>query len=166
MGTSVRRSSLFSEGHFSILSFSHHYFAAMKLTSTLICLVLLYCKLSLSVRVVKLGGKDCTYKGEKICNGAVTKEIGKKLVKVCKNGKVKTATRKSVGEGFPLVGRDTGEGKDCIWYGTTFCDGDVVEDLYRWWFKMKCSKTRFSVDSSSWAEVIKRKQQEQMKDIK
>ena len=70
-----------------------------------------YCKLSSSVRVVKLGGKDCTYKGEKICNGAVTKEIGKKLVKVCKNGKVKTATRKSVGEGFPLVGRDTGKGK-------------------------------------------------------
>ena len=29
---------------------------------------------------------------------------------------------------------------DCIWYGTTFCDGDVVEDLYRWWFKMKCSR--------------------------
>ena len=55
---------------------------------------------------------------------------------------------------------------DCIWYGTTFCDGDVVEDLYRWWFKMKCSKTKFSVDSSSWAEVIKRKQQEQMKDVK
>lgn len=49
---------------------------------------------------------------------------------------------------------------DCLWYGTTFCDGDVVEDLYRWWFKMKCSKTRFSVDSSSWAEVIRRKKLE------
>lgn len=49
---------------------------------------------------------------------------------------------------------------DCVWYGTTFCDGDVVEDLYRWWFKMRCSNTRFSVDSSSWAEVIKRKQKE------
>ena len=29
---------------------------------------------------VKLGEKDCTFKGEKICNGAVTKEIGTKLV--------------------------------------------------------------------------------------
>ena len=27
------------------------------------------------------------------------------------DGKIKTRTRKSVGEGFPLVGRDTGEGK-------------------------------------------------------
>ncbi len=49
---------------------------------------------------------------------------------------------------------------DCVWYGTTFCDGDVVEDLYRWWFKMRCTNTRFSVDSSSWAEVIKRKKKE------
>ena len=46
---------------------------------------------------------------------------------------------------------------DCVWYGTSFCDGDVVEDLFRWWFKMKCSKGKFSVDSSNLAEVIKRK---------
>ena len=63
------------------------------------------------MRVVKLGGKDCDFEGGKICNGAVTKEIGTKLVKVCVDGKIKTRTRKSVGEGFPLVGRDTGEGK-------------------------------------------------------
>ena len=49
---------------------------------------------------------------------------------------------------------------DCVWYGTTFCDGDVVEDLYRWWFKMRCSNARFSVDSSSWADVISRKKKE------
>ena len=23
--------------------------------------------------------------------------------------------------------RDTGEGRDCLWYGTTFCDGDLIE---------------------------------------
>ena len=73
-----------------------------------------HCKLSLTVRVVKLGGKDCTFKGEKICNGAVTKEIGKKLVKVCQDGKIKVSTRKKVGEGYPLVGRDTGEGKGIV----------------------------------------------------
>ena len=44
-------------------------------------------------------------------NGAVTKEIGTKLVKICREGKIKTKTRKSVGEGYPLVGRDTGAGK-------------------------------------------------------
>ena len=47
------------------------------------------------------------------------------------------AHRKKVGEGFALVGRDTGPGKDCLWYGTTFCDGDLVEDLYRWWLRQK-----------------------------
>ena len=66
---------------------------------------------TLSVRVVKLGGKDCNFQGEKVCNGAVTKEIGTKLVKICSDGKIKTKTRKSVGEGYPLVGRDTGPGK-------------------------------------------------------
>merc|ERR1712014_167581 len=134
--------------------------AEMKWTSEILCLVFLCVTYTLSVRVVKLGGKDCKFQGEKVCNGAVTKEIGTKLVKICSDGKIKTKTRKSVGEGFPLVGRDTGEGKDCIWYGTTFCDGDLVEDLFRWWFKMKCSNTKFSVDSSSWAEVRKRKQKE------
>merc|ERR1712018_228715 len=66
------------------------------------------------------------------------------------------------GEGFALVGRDTGVGKDCVWYGTTFCDGDLVEDLFRWWFKMKCAKGKFSVDSSSYAEVIERQKLEKL----
>ena len=74
-------------------------------------------------RTVKLGGKDCEHEGVKICNGAVTKEVGKALVKVCTDGEVKTKLRKKVGEGFALVGRDTGPGKDCVWYGTTFCRG-------------------------------------------
>ena len=80
-----------------------------------------------SCRKVKLGGKDCKYKGSSVCNGAVTKEIGSKLVKICTDGKIKTKTRKSVGEGYPLVDRDTGPGMDCTWYGTVFCHGDVVE---------------------------------------
>ena len=33
---------------------------------------------------------------------------------MCVDGKIKTRTRKSVGEGFPLVGRDTGVGKGKI----------------------------------------------------
>ena len=113
-----------------------------------------------------------TTKGEKICNGAVTKEIGSTTLQLCVNGKVdkqlenpprrmnspiynksqimidsfcpsspplqvRLMPRKKVGEGFALVGRDTGPGKDCLWYGTTFCDGDLVEDLYRWWLKQR-----------------------------
>ena len=53
---------------------------------------------------------------------------------------------------------------DCIWYGTVFCDGDVVEDLFRWWFKMKCSKGKFSVDSSTWSAVQARKALEAAKE--
>ena len=83
------------------------------LRATTLTILLLHSLLPglLSFRTVKLGGKDCTFKGEKICNGAVTKEIGKSLVKVCTDGKVKLKPRKQVGEGFPLVGRDTGPGK-------------------------------------------------------
>ena len=105
-------------------------------------------------RTVKLGGKDCEHEGVKICNGAVTKEVGKALVKVCTDGEVKTKLRKKVGEGFALVGRDTGPGKDCVWYGTTFCDGDLVEDLFRWWFRMKCSKSKFTVASVPYTQVV------------
>ena len=87
-----------------------------------------------SFRTVKLGGKDCTFKGEKVgkkiscypakaqldviekktfltlmlstqqkikgtpqvCNGAVVKEIGKSLVKICTDGKIKLKPRKQV----------------------------------------------------------------------
>ena len=84
-------------------------------------------------RKVKLGGKDCKYKQSRVCNGAVTSEIGTKLVRICVDGRLKTKTRKSVGKNYPLVGEDTGPGKDCTWYGTTFCDGDLVEVIF---FKM------------------------------
>ena len=59
-----------------------------------------------------------------------------------------------VGEGYALLGRDTGPGKDCVWYGTTFCDGDLVEDLFRWWFRMKCSKSKFTVASVPYTQVV------------
>merc|ERR1712066_1196657 len=115
-------------GSSSLLSVRASSIIEMKWTSEILCLVFLCVTYTLSVRVVKLGGKDCTSKGEKICNGGVLKEIGTKLVKICSDGKIKTKTRKSVGE-----------------------------DLFRWWFKMKCSKGKFSVDSSNLAEVIRRK---------
>ena len=80
---------------------------------------------SQSFRTVKLGGKDCDFKGERICNGAVTKEVGEgqgpgirlnvqvgtRMLQLCVDGKVKLKKRAEVGEGFPLVGRDTGPGK-------------------------------------------------------
>ena len=52
---------------------------------------------------------------------------------------------------------------DCTWYGTVFCNGDVVEDLFRWWFKMRCAKGKFSVDSVSYGDVIRRQKEEAAK---
>jgi len=133
--------------------FEPPYFVKMG-SKNFLCLILLVVA-SECFRTVKLGGKDCTFKGEKVCNGGVVKEIGKSLVKVCTDGKVKLKPRKQVGEGYALLGRDTGPGKDCVWYGTTFCDGDLVEDLFRWWFRMKCSKSKFTVASVPYTQVVK-----------
>ena len=60
---------------------------------------------------VKLGGKDCTYKGSSVCNGAVTKMIGSKYLQICTEGKLKLKKTEVVAKGYPLVGTDTGPGK-------------------------------------------------------
>ena len=49
----------------------------------------------------------------------------------CDGGKIKKKGIKAV-KGNPRVGKDTGPGKDCLWYDTTFCDGDIVE-VQRYW---------------------------------
>eukprot|EP00092_Neocalanus_flemingeri_P066613 GFUD01081177.1.p1 GENE.GFUD01081177.1~~GFUD01081177.1.p1 ORF type:complete len:139 (+),score=40.83 GFUD01081177.1:51-467(+) len=98
-------------------------------------------------------GGDCEYEGSTVCNGAVTVEKGK-FVEICLNGKLKNKLVRKVKKGFPLVGRDTGPGKDCVWYGTVYCDGDVIQDLNRWWFLMKCSRSRFSVFGRSYLDVV------------
>ena len=103
-------------------------------------------------RRVKLGGKTCDYEGSTICNGAVVSETPFSAM-VCDGGKIKKKGIKGV-KGNPRLGRNTGPGKDCVWYDTVFCDGDIVEDLHRWWFLMKCSKARFSVYSRSYTEVV------------
>merc|ERR1712025_92562 len=120
----------------------------------LIVFFAIFSVLGLEARKVKLGDKDCQYKGEKVCNGAVVKEVSPFRVNACLDGKIKYGQPKAkVAPDYPLVGRDTGPGKDCIWYGTVFCDGDLVEDLHRWWFQMKCSKSKFSVNPRTYAEV-------------
>eukprot|EP00091_Calanus_sinicus_P003762 TRINITY_DN13946_c0_g1_i2.p1 TRINITY_DN13946_c0_g1~~TRINITY_DN13946_c0_g1_i2.p1 ORF type:complete len:129 (-),score=37.75 TRINITY_DN13946_c0_g1_i2:60-446(-) len=103
-------------------------------------------------RKVKLGGKTCDYNGATICNGAVVEETLFSAM-ACEGGKIKKKGIKAV-KGNPRVGKDTGPGKDCLWYDTVFCDGDIVEDLHRWWFLMKCSMGQFSVYSRSYSEVV------------
>merc|ERR1739847_123859 len=96
---------------------------------------------------------ECDFEGTKICEGAVTKESDR-FLNICLNGKVKPKLKSTVPGGYPLVGRDTGPGKDCIWYGVTYCDGDVIVDLYRWWFESKCSKGKMRVRSRPYSEVV------------
>ena len=99
---------------------------------------------------------SCKFKGQDICEGAVTKEL-KKKVRICSGGKLKYKLKSEVKAGYPLVGRDTGPGKDCTWYGTVYCSGDVIHDLHRWWFLMKCSNTRLSVIARSYTQVVQDK---------
>ena len=121
--------------------------------------------------------KDCDHeseKGVKIWNGGVIREK-ETTVQICVDGKIKYKKKEEVDRGYPLWWpkkwqdypilqnlsftrpRDTGEGRDCLWYGTTFCDGDLIEvggkhricrnltmrafeDLERWpGYNMRCS---------------------------
>merc|ERR1712061_53129 len=91
-------------------------------------------------------GASCTYKGQEVCEGAVVKEM-KKSVRICTEGKVLKKKKEEVEPGYPLAGGE------CKWYGEVLCDGAVVQDLYRWWFLLKCSKSKMSVVSRSWLDV-------------
>ena len=93
----------------------------------------------LEARMVEKDTGDCKYKGGRICHGAVVKET-KLGVKICLKKILKFKTFKSgIRKGsYPLVGVDTGPGKDCVWYGQTYCDGDSVIDLNRWTFVSRC----------------------------
>jgi hypothetical protein len=69
----------------------------------------------------QLFGQDdfCKYKGKKICNGAVTKEL-KKIVQICEDGKLKYKKKTKVKAGYPLAGGD------CEFYGKVYCAGASV----------------------------------------
>merc|ERR1712098_91542 len=90
----------------------------------------------------------CTYKGNKICEGAVTKEM-KTLLQVCEGGGLKYKKKEKVKKGYPLAGRD------CSWYGENICDKAIVQDLHRWWFLSQCSNKKMRVVGRSWEEVVK-----------
>ena len=108
-----------------------------------------------TLQVVSPGG-DCEFEGGKVCHGAITKAKGK-FLEVCTRGKLRNKLARKVKKGAPMVGKDTGPGFDCNWYGTVYCNGDVVQDLYRWWFLMKCSAGIMRVYSRSYEEVSKDK---------
>ena len=105
---------------------------------------------------------SCKFEGKEICEGAVTKELST-VVKICVDGKLKIKKKSD----YPAPWPKAGGGKnfvlrlwnyyflclECVWYGEVLCDGAVVQDLYRWWFLLKCSKNKMKVISRSWSEV-------------
>merc|ERR1712203_663833 len=91
--------------------------------------------------------KTCEWKGQEVCEGAVTKET-KTLVQICENGILKFRPRSKVAPGYPRAGRE------CVWYGEVLCDGVVIIDLHRWWFESRCSNKRMTVTPRSWEEVV------------
>ena len=42
----------------------------------------------------------------------------------------------------------------CSWYDQVICDGEVVRDLYRWWFQSRCSNSRWTGGRPHQATVI------------
>merc|ERR1712025_321639 len=77
----------------------------------------------------------CEYRngGEinEIEEGSVT-EVRKTTVRVCENGKTILKKKEEVPKPFkrPCGG--------CFFDGKIVCNGIIVRDLYRWWFKAQC----------------------------
>merc|ERR1712001_784787 len=109
----------------------------------IVCMTLLSVLLILPLDTVEA---SCTFEDKEVCEGKIVKEIGKSLVKICIDGKLKIKPRKKISP-WP------GYGGSCMWYGEVLCDGAVVQVLYRWWFLSKCSKSKMSVKSRSWIDV-------------
>ena len=126
----------------------------------IVCMTLILVLLFLPLDTVEA---SCTFEDKEVCEGKIVKEIGKSLVKICIEGKLRIKPRKKITP-WP------GYGGSCMWYGEVLCDGAVVQvglqefiyvshtvfllqDLYRWWFLSKCSKSKMSVVSRSWLDV-------------
>merc|ERR1711971_860702 len=105
----------------------------------------------LSVAVLHQVSADCLWeeKDLMVATGEITGfDLAKKKVEICtKKGELKFRKEKRVKK--PLQIACNG----CRWKGDVICDGEVVQDLYIWWFETHCSKGRLSVVGRSWGEV-------------
>merc|ERR1712037_163101 len=104
----------------------------------------------LLVTIVTLSASQCTFRngGKKfdVKEGEVTSVKADK-VRVCEGGKLVKKAKEEVPQPFVI-----GCG-GCLWYGRVVCDGNVVKDLYRWWFETKCSSGRMTPVGRSWGAV-------------
>merc|ERR1719342_1179715 len=103
-------------------------FNAMAVIKYVITMSVLLFYVTVDARLSKLSSRGCDFKGDQVCHGAVT-TIGKSVVKVCEDGVWRyRASYLSTKRDNPVVGKDTGKGKDCNLAGKVFCSGDLIED--------------------------------------
>merc|ERR1712025_1308864 len=80
---------------------------------------------------------DCKFGGKRVCSGSVVRYfLNRRLVRQCIGGVFVTKTVAAANAAKNAIKRG---GEDCVWYGRVYCDGDVMIDLYRWWFQMRCA---------------------------
>eukprot|EP00090_Calanus_glacialis_P012295 TRINITY_DN20793_c0_g1_i1.p1 TRINITY_DN20793_c0_g1~~TRINITY_DN20793_c0_g1_i1.p1 ORF type:complete len:137 (-),score=31.28 TRINITY_DN20793_c0_g1_i1:205-615(-) len=103
----------------------------------------------------KVGG-DCKYQGRRVCSGSIVKTFKySKLVRVCDRGVLRYKQSKDVKDAPRRGPGVEGSQDDCVWYGQVFCGGDVVIDLYSWWFQMRCSDGKMRVEARQWGDVVR-----------
>merc|ERR1712080_161477 len=77
--------------------------------------------------------------------GQIT-EIRKTTFRVCTNGSLILKKKKEVRPPYKI-------GCGGCWYGKLLCNGEIVQDLNRWWFLNQCSNGRMRPVGRSYDEV-------------
>ena len=47
------------------------------------------------------------------------------------------------------------EGEDCMWRDKGYANGAQIQDLYSWWFEVRCGQGRRMVQGRQWGEVVR-----------
>jgi len=53
----------------------------------------------------------------------------------------------------------------CFWRGKLYSNGEVINDLYQWWFNKICSKGKMVVQARQWSDVVKDKRYKKNKKL-
>jgi len=96
-------------------------------------------------------GKTCTlkHKGKTydVQEGEVT-EIRRTTFRICTNGSLILEKKKDSDVRPPYK-----MGCGGCWYGKLLCNGEIVQDLHRWWFLNQCSNGRMRPVGRTFEEV-------------
>merc|ERR1712029_189266 len=87
------------------------------------------------------GGKRVDVK-----EGEVTR-VRATTLEICMNGAIRLKKKADVGPNYKLACGG------CKWKGKVICAGEVIQDLYTWWFETQCNGGRLRGIGRSWLEV-------------